>query len=130
MEEKQEEEKVEEDQGGKGDGSASRARDRQGEIGGAESNRAELGFRSDRAAKTNPPRALCGRFVAMATIGDCRSPADRAVDQIHSIELLLDENYPGFCFTFGAKHRALPRRDIFLSKHVVLYIIVVKGGEA
>lgn len=51
-------------------------------TGGAGSNRAELGFRSDRAAKTNR-RAFRSRFVAVATIVDARSPVDR----IRSIEL-------------------------------------------
>lgn len=72
MGEKSVKEEEEEDQGGKGDGKSTRDSKRDE---GAESNRAELGFRSDRAAKTNH-RAFCSRFVDVATI-DVRSPADR-----------------------------------------------------
>lgn len=59
----EEEEEEEEDQGGKeDDGKSTRDSKRDG---GVESNRAALGFRSDRAAKTNR-RAFCSRFVAVA----------------------------------------------------------------
>lgn len=52
---------MEEDQGGKGDSDKS-TRDSKRD-GGAESNRAELGFRSDRAAKTNRrPFRRCGDY--------------------------------------------------------------------
>lgn len=78
----EEEEGKEEDQRGKGDGGKS-TRDSKRD-GRAESNRAELGFRSNRAAKTNP-RTLCDRFVVMATIAKVRSPVDRTIDQAVSI---------------------------------------------
>lgn len=77
---------MEEDQGGKG-GSDKSTRDSK-RNGGVESNRAELSFRSDRAAKTNR-RAFCSRSVAVATIVNIRSPADR----IRSIELSRSDCY-------------------------------------
>jgi len=68
MREKSVKEEEEEDQGGKVDqGQQER---RRGRI-----QPSELGFRSDRAAKTNHC-AFCSRFVDVATI-DVRSPADR-----------------------------------------------------
>lgn len=82
----EEEEGKEEDQRGKGETAACRP-GTAGGTGGTESNRAELGFRSDRAAKTNR-RTLCGRFVVMATITDARSPVDRTIDRVVSIAML------------------------------------------
>lgn len=78
--------KVEEDQGGKGDSDKStRDSKRDGRV---KSNRAELGFRSDRAAKTNR-RAFCSRSVAG---GDYRrypiASWSDIVDRIVSIKLL------------------------------------------
>lgn len=75
-------------------------------TGEVESNRAVLGFRSDRAAKTN--RVFCGRFVAVATIVDVRSPADR----IWSIELSRSD-----CYVHGSREPHI-RFSAFWSRNV------------
>lgn len=88
----EEEEEEEEDQGGKeDDGKSTRDSKRDG---GVESNRTALGFRSDRATKTNR-RAFCSRFVAVAIPVDVRSPADR----IQSIELSRSD-----CYVHGSRN--------------------------